>query len=60
VPAPRFGRRRVKILSRLVWRMLDWLDYRIWDVRLRVADAIYGPEPEAEADRKRNRQERWG
>jgi hypothetical protein len=49
----------VKILSRLVWRVLDWLDYRIWDVRLRVADAIYGPEPEAEADRERNRQERW-
>jgi hypothetical protein len=33
----------VKILSRLVWRVLDWLDYRIWDVRLRMADAIYGP-----------------
>ena len=39
----------MKIFSRLVWRMLDWLDYRIWDARLRVADAVYGPEPETEA-----------
>jgi hypothetical protein len=32
----------VRILNRLVWRVLDWIDYRIWDVRLRVVDALYG------------------
>jgi hypothetical protein len=48
----------MKILSRLVWRVLDWFDYRIWDARLRMVDALYGPEPETEADRERSRQER--
>jgi hypothetical protein len=38
--------------------VLDWLDYRIWDARLRMVDALYGPEPETEADRERNCQER--
>jgi hypothetical protein len=46
------------ILRRLVWRVLDWLDYRIWDLRLRMVDALYGPEPETEADRERGRQHR--
>jgi hypothetical protein len=45
----------VSILSRLVWGVLDWLDYRIWDARLRMVDALYGPEPETEADRERSR-----
>ena len=48
----------MKILSRFVWRVLDWLDYRIWDVRLRIVDAVYGPEPETEADRERRRLQR--
>ena len=43
-------------LSRLFWQVLDWLDYRVWDLRLRMADALYGPEPETEADRERNRE----
>jgi len=30
----------------LFWRFVDWLDYWFWDVRLRVVDAVYGPEPE--------------
>jgi hypothetical protein len=48
----------VKILSRLVWRVLDWLDYRIWGARLRMADGLYGAEPEIEADRERSRLQR--
>jgi hypothetical protein len=46
----------VSSLSRLFWQVLDWLDYRVWDLRLRMADALYGPEPETEADRGRNRE----
>ena len=48
----------MRMLSRLVWRVLDWFDYRIWAARLRIADALYGPEPETEADREGGRQER--
>ena len=48
----------MKILSRLGWRLLDWLDYRIWAARLRIVDAVYGPEPETEADRERSRK-KW-
>lgn len=58
VPAPRCGRRLVRILSRLVWRVLDRVDYRIWDARMRMVDALYGPEPETEADRERSRHKR--
>jgi hypothetical protein len=46
------------MLSRLVWRVLDWLDYRLWDGRLRLVDAVYRPEPETEADRERSREQR--
>ena len=53
VPAPRSGRWRVRMFRRLVWRVLDWIDYRIWDARLRMVDVVYGPEPETEADRER-------
>jgi len=42
----------VRMFRRLVWRVLDWIDYRIWDARLRMVDAVYGPEPETEADRE--------
>ena len=45
------------MLRRLVWRALDWLDYRVWDARLRLVDSLYGPEPETEADCERSRQE---
>ena len=48
----------MRILDRLFWRLCDWLDYRVWDARLRMVDAVYGPEPETEADRERNCQER--
>jgi hypothetical protein len=41
------------MFRRLVWRVLDWIDYRIWDARLRMVDAVYGTEPETEADRER-------
>jgi hypothetical protein len=43
----------VRMFRRLVWRVLDWIDYRIWDARLRMVEAVYGPEPETEADRER-------
>ena len=54
VAYPDFMDAIVPLLSRLVWRLLDWLDYRMWDARLRTVDALYGPEPETEADRERN------
>jgi hypothetical protein len=41
------------MFRRVVWRVLDWIDYRMWDARLRMVDAVYGPEPEREADRER-------
>ena len=41
----------MRILKRLVWRGIDWVDYWIWDARLRMVDTVYGPEPETEADR---------
>jgi hypothetical protein len=43
------------MLSRLVWRVLDWLDYRVWDARLRMVHGLRGPEPETDADRERSR-----
>jgi hypothetical protein len=39
---------------RLCWLLVDWLDYLVWLVRLRIIDALYGPQPETEADRQRN------
>jgi hypothetical protein len=32
-------------LSRLFWRVLDAVDYRVTQARLWVADAVCGPEP---------------
>jgi hypothetical protein len=46
------------MLCRLFWRVLDWLDYQVWNARLRMVDAVYGPEPETDADRERNRRQR--
>jgi hypothetical protein len=34
------GKQPVSSLSRLFWQVLDWLDYRVWDLRLRMADAL--------------------
>jgi hypothetical protein len=40
-------------LVRLFWRVLDRLDYRLTQARLRLADAVCGPEPEMPANRRR-------
>jgi hypothetical protein len=37
------------------WRVFDALDYWVMQVRLWQVDALYGPEPETEADRQRGR-----
>jgi hypothetical protein len=39
-------------LARLFWHVLDALDYWVIQARLSVVDAVYGPEPETEADRR--------
>ena len=36
-----------------LWRVLDALDYWVMQTRLWRVDALYGPEPETEADRLR-------
>jgi hypothetical protein len=36
-----------------LWRVLDALDYWVMQTRLWRVDALYGPEPETEADRQR-------
>ena len=40
-------------LARLFWRTLDAMDYWVMQARLWRVDALYGPEPETEADRQR-------
>ena len=40
-------------MARTFWRALDALDYRVMQARMRVVDALCGPEPETEADRRR-------
>jgi hypothetical protein len=40
----------------IFWRFVDRLDYWFWDVRLRIVDAVYGPDPETDADREGDRQ----
>jgi hypothetical protein len=40
-------------LARLFWGVLDALDYWVMQARQSVVDAVYGPEPETEADRQR-------
>jgi hypothetical protein len=39
-------------LARTFWRALDALEYRVMQARLWGVDALYGPEPETEADRQ--------
>jgi hypothetical protein len=47
-------------LARTLWRVLDAIDYRVMQARLWGVDALYGPEPETEADRRRARaREPW-
>jgi hypothetical protein len=36
----------------LFWRAHDRLDYWIMQARLRFVDAIYGPEPQTDAERQ--------
>jgi hypothetical protein len=43
-------------LARLYWRVLDALDYRLMQARLRVVDAVCGPEPETAADQQLERE----
>jgi hypothetical protein len=40
-------------LARLFWRVLDAFDYRVMQATLWIVDALYGTEPETEADRQR-------
>jgi len=42
-------------LRRLFWRVADDLDYLVTLTRLRILDAIVGPEPETPADQQRAR-----
>ena len=41
--------------ARLFWRVADALDYLLMLARLRILDALAGPEPETPADRQRER-----
>ena len=36
-----------------LWRVLDAVDYWVMHARLWRVDALYGPEPETEADQRR-------
>ena len=40
---------------RLFWRVADELDYLLTLARLRILDALTGPEPETPAGRQRQR-----
>ena len=40
-------------LRRVLWRVVDHLDYLLTLVRLRILDAVAGPEPETSADQRR-------
>jgi len=42
-------------LRRLFWHVVDALDYLPTLARLRVLDALAGPEPETAADKQRKR-----
>jgi hypothetical protein len=41
------------LLRRLFWRVADALDYLVTLVRLRILDALAGPEPDTPADQQR-------
>jgi hypothetical protein len=42
-------------LGRIFWSIVDRLDYVLTLVRLRILDAVAGPEPEMPADQKREK-----
>jgi len=42
-------------VRRLFWRVLDVLDYWLTLTRLRILDALAGPEPETPEDQQRER-----
>jgi hypothetical protein len=48
-------------LAQRLWRVLDAVDYWVMQARLWRADALYGPEPETEADLQRgcDREDLW-
>jgi hypothetical protein len=43
-------------LRRMFWRVADDLDYLVTLARLRILDALAGPEPETPADLQRERE----
>ena len=43
-------------LRRLFWCVVDDLDYTLVLARLRIVDALAGPEPETPADQRRERE----
>ena len=43
-------------LGHLFWRVADQFDYLVTLARLRVLDALAGPEPETPADQQRERE----
>jgi len=45
----------VRAMPRLFWRVADALDYFLTLARLRILDALAGPEPETPADQQRER-----
>ena len=38
---------------RVLWRVVDHLDYVLTLTKLRILDAVAGPEPETSADQRR-------
>jgi hypothetical protein len=40
-------------LRRFFWRIVDGFNYTLTLVRLRILDAVAGPEPETSADQRR-------
>jgi hypothetical protein len=43
-------------LRQLFWRVVDHLDYLLTLARLRIPDAVVGPEPKTPADQQRARE----
>jgi hypothetical protein len=41
------------LLRRFIWRIADGLDYALTLARLRILDAVAGPEPETSVDLQR-------
>ena len=39
------------------WRVVDRLEYWVWDLRLRIVDAVYGLVPETEAEGRCDRRD---